>query len=438
MSEAQERKEVLNTLLESIKLTEIDDENILDQKEAIARRLGVSSDDIEVQLDITATQLAREGILFDLHIGRTRFEIGLSPKDLGVAGEGDSSDYKEFLAEYINLGRKRLIPASIINQLNRLESRARNILKDKYSFKTAWGYFIPYKLYDNFVKELDEIEAEYRQVHDEIIERYDSIRWSTYRKYQEAAPEVYRRLKKDPYVEVPDEFVETFTEHVMKRFPTKEQIRNSYLFQREISFVPLTNTLRELEAHIESNKIKLEAQKEVAKEARKTYKKQIGDFISDLAAQLRSMIYEAVSKASESVVNNGSLKPANVTSLRRLIEKIERLNFMDDQQVIKQLDELNKIVDQDSEDRDMSEVSGILSKIAGENRQILLALGHEPRLTRGRSKIVDTKDQELQGPVNRRNRRGKEKVIEVEKKTPAANISRRQKRNEVSLFANIG
>ncbi|MCL5781713.1 MAG: hypothetical protein M1119_12725, partial [Firmicutes bacterium] len=188
---------------------------------------------------------------------------------------------------------------------------------------------------------------------------------------------------------------------VMSKFPGRVEIEESCRFEIDLSFVPVTSTMAEMEARMASN-VMASAEKAVADEIRQTYHRQVEGFISGLAAQLRSMIYEAVSAARENVQKHGHLPGPSVMSLRQLVQKVQSLNFMEDREVIGQLGELSEILDRESEDRDAEEIVGVLKKIAEENRQVLLSLGHKPRAGRGGVSVDVDRQQAMDG----RKRRG--------------------------------
>jgi len=373
-----EIKETLRELLDNITREE-SDRNTGDQKNEIAARLGCGPEDIRVRLDATATRLARNGVLVDLKIARERFELRLDAEDLGI--KASEPGYREFLDEYIRLGRRRLIPVKYLRNLDAVETNARRLLRES-SFQTVWGRFVPFQVYSELRRRLDEMGEEYRRLNERILDNYDSIRFSTETRYRDAAREVYRTFQKDPGASVPEDFVENFIFRVMSRFPGREEIRESCRYEIDLSFVPVTFTMARTEARMAS-KVAASVEKAVAEEIRQTYNRQVQGFISDLAAQLRSMIYEAVSAARDNVQKHGHLPGPSVMSLRQLVQKVQQLNFMEDREVIRQLGELSEILDRGSGDRDEEEIVKVLKKIAEENRQVLLSLGHKPRTGRG-------------------------------------------------------
>jgi hypothetical protein len=392
-----EIKDTLRNLLDNITREE-KDRNIIDQKNEVAARLGCDPEDISVRLDATATSLARKGVLVDLKITRERFELRLDAEDLGI--KASEAGYREFLDEYVRLGRRRLIPVRYLRSIDAVETNARRLLRES-SFQTVWGRFVPYQVYSELSRRLEEMGGEYRRLNDRILENYDSIRLFTETKYRDAAREVYRTLQKDAGASVPEDFVENFGFRVMSKFPGRAEIEESCRFQIDLSFVPVTSTMAEMEARM-ANNVMASAEKAVADEIRQTYHRQVQGFISDLAAQLRSMIYESVSAARDNVEKHGHLPGPSVMSLRQLVQKVQSLNFMEDREVIRQLGELSEILDRESEDRDAEEIMDVLKKIAEANRQVLLSLGQRPRA--GRSGV--SVEVERQPAVDGRKRRG--------------------------------
>lgn len=418
--EKKEKKQVLSDLISKMNVLK-EYEGLSEQKKEVAAQIGVNPEDIEAKLDIAATKLGQEGIIVELHIGRTRFEQILKPSDIGIST--DNEDMRNFITDYINLGRRRLIPASYIKKLNAIESRARRCLENN-SFETGWGRFVPYKLFPKFHEKIKEIEEKYKNIYSEIILNYDKIREQCREVYKSAAPEIYKMLEKNRDVVVPKEFVTEFTESVMNYFPRRESIENAYMFEMKISFVPLSSTMKEMQQQIYERKELMETQKEIAKQIKEGYKKEVEGFISDISVQLRSMVYEAVSKARESFQKNGSLTGPSVKSLKEMVLKVKALNFMGDEQIIYYTQELEQMLEKDADERNSGEISMLLSHIAEENRRVLSSLGHEPRAKR---KKVEVKFDKIDIKYRRRRKEENEKKEKYVQQTLFPEIGRKKR-----------
>lgn len=399
----------------------------MQQKEA-AERLGLDPEDVNVRKDVLVTSLSREGVLVDLHIGRTRFMRRLSEEDLGLNPENE--DHKKFLAEYVRLGDKYLINNTYLRALNNIEGSARRTI-EKYGFRTRWGVFVPYRNWEVMKQELDEYQSQYFTIRDDIIANYDVIKEETETVYRQAARESYKFLALDKNAVAPEEFVNKFTEAAMKHFPAPDRIYASFYFELDIGFVPLTSMIEEEKARtelirqreelikreldLEEKKLTeeervqraqeyakleiIEAQKrtqvmaehykqeqiqEIHKETLESYRRGVDSFLADVVGRVRGMIYEACSTVRDNVAKNGAVTAGDSRRLQSLIKKVEALNFTDDAQVNQYLAELRDILETPAQKRDAGEVKAMLDDIAAENRQVLLLLGCEPRSVRGK------------------------------------------------------
>jgi len=362
---------LLSQVEQNIKSTE-------EQKREIAVQLNCAPEDIQVRLDHAANRMAEQGIILDLCISRKRFEINIEPEDLGIT----KTEWNlEYLKEYVILGRRRLVPKEYTDKLSALENKARKSLRDN-SFQTAWGYFVPLSNYQELRSELDDCKAEYIALNENIIIDYDGIANRLLWAYRDAAYEVYKSLNKDEYAVAPEDFINNFVDKVLQKLPTVSQIRDACKFEVNLSMVPLSmSSVKQFEARMDAQ-VWREAQAMVAEDIRQSYCRNIEGFVSDIAVQLRSMIYDAVAAVQDNINKNGVILGPNIMALKNLMERVAGLNFMNDQEVIQQVRELASIVDQAPKDRNIDEISKVLSSLEEENRATLLALGHKPRARR--------------------------------------------------------
>lgn len=411
------------------------------QRLQAAEKLGLDPGSVEVRKDVLVTALSREGVLVDVHIGRTRFTRRLDEADLGLNPEDPG--YREFLREYVRLGEKHLLSLEYLRRLDRIEDRARSAV-EKYGFPTRWGVFLPYQNWEKMKAEVDACRAEYFAVRDEILARYDELRADTEAAYRKAAKEAYRLLAMDRGAEAPEEFAEMFVRAVMAHFPSPERVRNSFYFDLDVGFVPLTSHLEEERARValieegerlvrerlaeeemrltqerrlreareqaelavveEEKRTRLMAERykqdqirEIHREALETYRRGLDGFLADTLGRLRGMVYEVCSAVRDSVAKSGSLGSGDSRRLRVLVEKLERLNFTRDSEVEGYLAELRAILDTPAERRDPEEVKAVLNEIAAQSRQVLALLGCEPRTVRGVR--IEAPEVEVPGPA---------------------------------------
>ena len=373
-------KEIMERLTQNIKVKSVEQEAEWSQRMEIAASLGCDPSDIKVKVNERAAEMAKQGVLVELRIRRARFKTSLNPDDLGLA---DKEEYRRYLNDYVQLGRRRLIPPEYAKKLDNIESKARRLLNE-HSYQTVWGHFVPLGMYDELRVKLDALRVEYLTFHEEIYRDYDYIYRSVQETYREAAGEVYKTMRQDSYSYAPDSFIEAFCLAIKRVFPSLEKVRRQCLFEVNLSIVPLSASPYSENAQVQQ--VWDEARGQVADEIRRTHNRNIESFFSDVAVQLRGMIYEAASATEENIRKNGKLVGRNITKLRKLADRVNELNFMGDREVIEQVDKIREIisVSDDTEGPLYGEedVLSLLSSIAKENRQVLLALENKTRATR--------------------------------------------------------
>lgn len=391
------------------------------QRQEAAERLGVTPDDISVKMEILATGLCQEGVLVKTHIGRTRFELKLNEKDLGLKAE--EKDHQDFLKKYVDFGSKFLISKEYLNKLSSLDSSARRLVST-YGFETQWGMFVPYLNMKKLKEEFKTIKAEYFSVRDEIVLYYDDIRANTAKAYETAAAQAYKLLN-NTADEPTEDFVRKFIDVAMYSFPTQKKINDSFYMDFEISFVPLTSFVEEEKARVrlvqhreeiykgelqtlkfadqakrESVKAALETQlmkenykremiEEIHRDALVSHKKQIEGFVSDVIGSVYGIVYEALTEINNSIEKNGSVGKRDITRITSLIEKLERLNFTNDNEVNEYINQLKNITDTPAVKRE--EVTQVIEEIAAQSRQVLVLLGCEQRSVRGKNDLENQK-----------------------------------------------
>ena len=397
--------DLLYTRLLEENMGDFDDVSAIEQQHEVAQRLGVDPGDVTVKKDILTTRLAREGVIVSLNIGRTRFEKLMSPEDIGINKSNDP-EFAEFLASYVMMGRKRLIPVSLTGKLDGLESKARRFLKS-YSFETCYGFFVPYTGYEIVKNTLNEIRQEYFAVQEEILDGYYSIRHSTETTYRDASINIYRNLMQSPHAYPDYDWQEKFVSSIMELFPSRDDIEHSFYFNINLSFVPVTVTMEEQQirndllrekadlvryhlelehqkatektrAELEKQRTKIvreqdkqERIREINREVLQSYQQQMDGFVGSVVGQLRSMVYEACVSISSSMEKNGHLAGASTRRITNLVGRLKALNFMNDEEVNEQIAQLETIVNTNPEHRNTGSIMKVLDQIASSNRETL-------------------------------------------------------------------
>ncbi len=359
--------------------------------ERLANGAGVSPE--KVKIKTVALNWAQNCLLVELHIGRSRFERALEPPDLGL-NENDN-DIKDYIGT-LSLGRQLLAAGyhkELLAKLNNIEGKARNLVR-KYSIETAFGRAVscvpnsqgisPFEIMTN---KLDRLEADYRETCDILISQLDEMKNETEAVIYAATDKIFRMIKGSSYIYAPEEFKNQFVEKALKHFPSESQVRKSYRFNLEINFVPLSQHERELS---ELKHVALATKSELISSIRSSYEEKAEKFVTDILANLRQIIYEQVALSLDTIRTTGSMPGAVIVGLRKMVEEVENLNFIDDHEVTRQITRLKAAIGQ-ARERDPGEVALLLEQLKEENRRTLMELGQKPRAVRSRSKATDPK-----------------------------------------------
>lgn len=398
----------------------------------LARVLGVDADNIKVVIP-KWFQLMQEGVLVSVHIGRWRGRSKLTYTDLGLPELDEDGDAGDLLT----LGSKFLLPPKLIRKADAIESKARKYLK-KSTFQTYWGSFVGVSGFDDLMDGLEELRKEYFALCDMIIGDFDNVLESLKLQYKAIAEDAYHRLvslspEAISRFDGPEDFIETFQANILALIPGAEEIRKSWDFTIELSYIPLPSLLQEdleeakrielereselaikaerrrellaietakrIKAELEKRKAqealslqrdaetrKAEAlarmNKEVVRQAREQKEELIEGFLSQIVGDLRSVTFEAAADVLESIKRNKRLVPRSVVQLKGLLEKLDQMNFLDDQEVSTMIEEVRGMVEVDSEDRDVEAIRASLENIAVVTKADLIGLGASVRSSR--------------------------------------------------------
>ena len=236
-----------------------------------------------------------------------------------------------------------------------------------------------------------------------------------------------------------EEFADRFIKAVRAHIPDAEYFRRSFYYETELEYVPLPSLLaeeqaeaerieqeariererREAEHLLEMERIRAaeiavrtaaderlrmlrEMNREVVEQARKRKKQLIDRFLRDVAAQLRSLVYDVCTNVLATMErNDGRLHPRSVVQLQNLVEQLERLNFTGDREVEEIIKEVRYHLNQPAERRSPAEIEKALRDIASVARATLIGLWEQPRSAR-RLGIPDEPPEPLVREIRRR------------------------------------
>lgn len=411
----------------------------LDQRNAIAEALGINPDEIKATNPHWA-DLLKEGVIVELHLRRWRGQATLNLDDIGVPINGEEQLYSRLLS----LGSKRLLPKALSDEMDAIDSAARKCLlryglKTYWGQFVPVTAFEDWqeencRYEQRYQAVRQQIRDEYEQIVALVMDDYAEAARAAFRRrhmLQAGHDDDLRFLPEDG-------FVDAFCRHIRGMIPTAEQIYDSFAYETELSYVPLAHLLEEdlrqmeetrlqrmqlqHEMEIEEERIRIatRAERDQARHAemqrlaqrqheaelrmidkaaaqqraaattamhqqvmaRAAQHKEglIAGFLRDIAAQLRSLIYDAATSILESIDRNEYLHPRSLVQIENLAGRVERLNFFGDADADAMIAELKRItVDRPSTERSTAEIQSTLRDIAVVTRASIIQLGDTPK-----------------------------------------------------------
>lgn len=382
--------------------------------ENLAETIGVNAEEIK-ELQTDWPSIMRQGVIVDLYIGRTRCWRSLSAEELGLVDLGDK-EYARFETEYLDLGRKALLPKAILKKADNIEQNARNLL-EKYSLKTYWGRFVPATAFATWKAENDRVKHEYYALRDEIGHRYKELVETVLKDYERAGHKAYQRIRQlapeATHKISEEEFVTNLVARIKNAIPDKKRLVESFVYQENIYYIPVPTQVEEELRKAEEIKTaryaeesKRRAIDEMNAEVTRFYKEQkkklVDGFLRDVTVQIRSLLYETSLDVLASIRRNGTLVGRNASQLKILLEKLEHLNILEDPILDSQIKELKNLLGNGS--RKIGELQNVLREIGTISRGLLIDMGESPRSGREVG-IPDVIDQDLVASLEERRRR---------------------------------
>lgn len=357
--------------------------------------------------------LMQQGVIVRLHIRRWRAQTQVTLQDLGLPAPKDDKE-RAIYEDLISLGSKKLLPPDTLRELNALDSGARKHL-EKYSFKTYWGNFVPVGAYEEWKQGNCDFESKYLALGNEIVNEWkktmdwlvDAYAVAARRGYQNLArlnPKALM-LAKEKRRMSEDEFVDAFMSRIMAAIPDKDEVRASFGYESELSYIPLPSMLAEewtkkqqIEtAHqIEMEKLNAEQRlerertqqmermnRDVVEDARRRKQELADQFVRDLQTQSLSIIYDGFVNVLDSMQNNGGKLVGKASEqIRNTIELWRTMNLTDAPAVTQQITRIAGMMERDPKERSALEIRGLLQEIAAAARANMVSLGANPRSTR--------------------------------------------------------
>jgi len=282
----------------------------------------------------------------------------LIESELGISEDGS-------VKEYLQLGRKKLLPPEMVARLENIEKRARYALEEN-SFKCFWGRFVPVTAWNRWRDENESIKSQFYAIRDEVISNLPQSIGQLRDIYSQMAMEAYKRSKYDSEAQVPEHYIQTFISKCLEQIPSTDDMRRLFRYEEVYTYIPLPSqlTLQQTGSSPEDT-----MRSQVAQEMNHHKQEMVADFLAEISASLRGMIVDACQSVRDSIRRNERLVPRSVMGLRNLLSKLERLNFHDDDQLTKMMNDIRSEMDKPSDKRNIPNLDAVLGEVLDSCRE---------------------------------------------------------------------
>jgi len=323
--------------------------------------------------DNWAIALMSKGVIVKVSLKMWRGNIALTPEDLGLRFVDE--DMTSFAKKYIHLGTKKILPPTIVAQIEMVERRARNTLKT-YSFDTVWGRFIPFTAFAEWYEANQEHKKDFTDLVKGLGSNYDAIVLSVKDDYRHMARDVWARLYPNDQTGPTASFTEDFVDRVISKIPQREDLVSSFGFDATYLSIPVPTLIQsnldkastmERERKIKESETELEikAKQQIADEYVKRTHELIDGFLESTVYSMRENIADLCDAVLTSVgqTPNGCLTKSHVKRIHTLINNVNVLNFYDDEEIKRLMVDLRAEIDKFKGERNDDIVVSKLRKL---------------------------------------------------------------------------
>jgi hypothetical protein len=178
--------------------------------------------------------------------------------------------------------------------------------------------------------------------------------------------ESYKRSKYDYEAQVPEHYIETFISKCLEQIPSPDDMKRLFKYEEVYTYIPLPSQLGQLRQSGSSEDI---MKRQVAREMNQHKQEMVADFLAEINTNLRDMVIQVCQSVRDSIRRNERLVPRSVMGLRNLLSKLERLNFHDDDQLTRMMEDIRIEIDKPSGKRDIPNLDAILSEVLDSCRE---------------------------------------------------------------------
>lgn len=337
-----------------------------------------------------ALALMSQGIIVKLSISRWRATAPLRSDELGL--KFNDNEGVDFMKKYVVLGYEQLLPPQIRSELNIIDFRARNTLKE-YSFDTVWGRFVPYSAFDAWERENNIIRNDFFEAAKAIGLKYDEIIQTVKDEYRKMAKDVWTRLYHNQGNPT-ESFIEDYISKVISKIPSRTDMVASFKYDVTYFIIPMPSMIednisraREIQMARENkeleNTIQNNTKRRISEEYFKRKQELIDSFLEATVTSLRTHISELCEGVLMTIKQDATRNDINkiqLNKIKRMIDKVKLLNFHDDNEVSKILEDLSTEVNKFKGERDKDIIVEKLQQIVEMGKKEFIPKNFNPTI----------------------------------------------------------
>ncbi len=268
--------------------------------------------------------LTRQGVLINVSVRYWRGTKKLKPEEIGLK----SSDLSERL---ISLGHKRLLPKDALKELALVEGRAHALVENNtFPFLNGLGHFLPNTRLSDVSARLKTLENEFWAAKQQFLEKYSTLRSN--------AGEEWRRMA-EKLVSDPAQLVST----IESAFPLSGNMHKFFAFDVQVFQITIPETLGLDFSTLAEQQEVIDARQRAAHEAAQKIRRDTETFIADCVAALRSQTADLCQEMLNAIESSESgVHQKTLNRLVRFIDHFKQMNFVNDQEMEVQLDQVRK------------------------------------------------------------------------------------------------
>ena len=264
--------------------------------------------DENVTVENVDKYLQQQGVLVDVHVGRLRNKVDITPGMLGV-DKDKTEELSTFFNEYVKTGKICFIPMSYEKKFQSIETSLREKKREM-----AIGYdnkYMPIQTYKEYKIYMENLK-------DEVLENWDSLIYSFKTTLENSLNEMNAldRVK--------------ITQKIFEKIPSKDTYGESFYVSTSLKAFPVMTNIDLFDESLND-------------ELRESIQKQSVNSVYEILSNILSDAFSSVNKILVYYNKNRRLTEKQLTILRDLIPRISSKNIFKNVLVDEIIQDLNNI-----------------------------------------------------------------------------------------------